>query len=221
MTISEGDCYPRSFAVDTFFPLTGESYSGELFHFYVKEGTLDNWDMYTLNDNFAHMGDVTVVGNNVAFVGSSVKSLSDKAYKEKEQVFIQIFKPKADLSKKSSYITSGKRTGLSGENGRTKVTDYGVKFLTNTKDIISSPQVVSNGKNKIVVMYEKYNPKTYECIGVYYQVLNKNGKVIKKEKRYSKTALLNYCETPVYSNGYAYWVYSAEDGKIRICSIKI
>ena len=220
---SEGDCYSRAFTIDAALPSTGELYTSDIFHFWVSPGTYSNWDMFTLNDNFAHIGDLAnVTSDTVAFVGTSVKSLNSKALKENEQLFIQIFNPTADLTKASSYITKGKRSGLSGPDGTDKVKNYGVKFLTNTKScLIRYPQLVSNGKNKLIVLYEKYSYKTGKYKGVYYQVLNNSGKVIKKETFYSKDVYLNHCETPIYTNGQVNWISNNEKGNIVICSLKV
>lgn len=212
---SEGDCYSRAFTVSAVAdPASGENTDSDIFHFWVKKGTLENWDMYTLNDNFAHMGGLVKAGENTAaLVGTSAKSLNAKAASENEQLFIQIFDPSKDLSSPSAYVTSGKRAGYSGGNGDEKVTDYGVKWLTGYSDkyTVSHPQAVADGKGNIVILYELEKSGKYQ--GVYYMALDAKGKVIKKKTRYSATAHLNPCETPVCSNGTVYWTGNQTTGK--------
>lgn len=209
---SEGDCYPRAFSVN-YVAMDGsgamtKNEEAEIFHFWVKKGALDEYDMYVVNDNYAHMGGLANVDDQtVCLVGSSVKSLNKKADSESEQIFIQIFDPTKNMKTAGAYVTNGKRSGLSGGNGTEQVTDYGVKWLTNTgKNVrISEPQVVSDGKGTIVVLFEQTSLKTYKYQGVYYIVLDKNGKVVQKKQKYSATATLNACEMPVFVNGTVYW----------------
>jgi hypothetical protein len=209
---SEGDCYPRAFSIDYMTADGTVANSGDIFHFWVQKGTLDNYNMYTLNNNFAHMGGLAAVTDTrVCLVGTSAKSLNSKASSQTEQVFIQIFDPTQDLSQKSAYVTSGTRSGLSGGNGDQDVTDYGVKWLTSgTSSYYENPQVVSDGNGTIVVLFEQYSSKNSSYQGVYYIVLNKNGKVISKKQKYSSTAHLNPCEMPVYTNGTIYWTANQE-----------
>ncbi|MCM1333500.1 MAG: hypothetical protein NC084_03260 [Bacteroides sp.] len=199
--VSEGDGYDRAFttwAVHTKNNAATSTNEGNIFHFWVEKGTFDRWDMFTLNDNFAHMGGLAAVGDKVALVATSAKSMNKNAEDENEQLFIQIFDPFKDLSKSGAYVTEGKRSGKSGKNGDESATDYGVKWLTNYKDqTIANPQVVATDDGKIVVLYEK--TESYEYKGVYYIVLNEKGKVIQKAKRFSADARLNPCVMPVYS----------------------
>lgn len=219
---SEGDCYNRAFTIGTPAASNKENAS-DIFHFWVKKGTLDKYNMGILNNNFAHMGGLASVNNKyVAFVGTSAKSLNSNAADENEQLFIQIFDPSANLGKASSYVTSGTRSGLSGGNGDENVTDYGIKWLTNYKKVkIRHPQVVATDSGKIVVLYEKYARDYY---GVYYIVLDSKGEVIQKSQLFSKTARLNPCEMPVYVNGRVYWAgNNKSDGNknVHIFSIEI
>lgn len=221
----EGDCYDRAFTITITDPSKKTSIDKNIFHFWVKQGTLDAYDMYTLNNNFAHMGGLAQVDSTrVAFVGTSVKALSSKALNQNEQLFIQIFNPSKDLSKKSAYITKGTRSGYSGPNGMDKVKNYGVKWLTNfdKSTTISHPQVVSNGKGTIIILFEKYVNGVYK--GVYYMKLNKNGAIKKKITCLSSTAYLNPCRMPVYSKGKVYWtanMYNDSGQKVYIFSLKI
>lgn len=235
---SEGDCFDRAFAVwavDTKNNSASSSNKANIFHFWVKKGAFDRYDMYEVNENFAHMGGICAVGKDkAALVGTSAKSLNSNAKKENEQLFIQIFDPFSDLTKKSSYVTSGTRSGTSGSNGDESVTNYGVQWLTKYKDqSISNPQVVSTDDGKIVVLYEKtkteekksgsYTYTKKEYMGVYYIVLNSKGKVLQKAKRFSASARLNPCEMPVFTkDGICWAANTANDTKnIYVYNLKI
>lgn len=221
---SEGDCYSRAFTVSVVAdPVSGENTNSDIFHFWVKKNALNNWDMQALNNNFAHMGGlVKAEENTAALVGTSAKSLSSKAASEKEQLFIQIFDPSKDLSQPSAYVTSEKRSGYSGANGDEKVTDYGVKWLTgySGKYTITHPQAAADENGNIAILYELEKSEKYQ--GVYYMVLDSEGKIIKKKTRYSATARLNPCEMPVCSGGTVYWTGNKTKGnKMYVYSLKI
>lgn len=219
---SEGDCYERAFTINT-DSLNNSGIEKQVFHFWVSKGAFDRYDMFEVNDNFAHMGGLANLDDNVvALVGTSVKSLNSDAYNETEQLFIQVFDPDTKSTDASTYKTTGKRTGLGGKNGDEKVTDYGVKWLTNFGEnvTISNPQVVAvNGK--AVVLFEKY--ENYKFVGTYYMVVKKNGKISKKATLYSKEAHLNPCTMPVYTNGKVQWVGNKEgsDKAIFIFGISV
>jgi hypothetical protein len=201
---SEGDCYDRAFTISK-GSTDGAATSDDIFHFWVKKDTLTNWDMFTLNNNFAHMGGIASTGSgSAALVATSAKSLSKKATTQNEQLFIQIFNPDGNMNKESNYVTTGKRSGKSGGNGDESVTDYGVKWLTSygKNTTISNPQVVASGNNYIV-LYEL--DKNGKYAGVYYMVVSSNGKILRKATCFSKTAELNPCRMPVYANGYVCW----------------
>lgn len=221
----EGDCYDRAFTITVADISQNTSTEGNIFHFWVKKGTFDKYDMFTLNNNFAHMGGLAQVDSTrVAFVGTSAKALSSKAQNQNEQIFIQIFTPSKDLSKKSAYVTKGTRSGYSGPNGTEKVTDYGVKWLTkfDKNTAIAHPQVVSDGKGTIIVLFEKYVNGSYK--GVYYMKLDKSGKVKKSAARLSSNGRLNPSRMPVYSKGKVYWTankYDDSQGKVYIFALKI
>lgn len=221
---SEGDCYSRAFTVSMVAdPVSGENTNSDIFHFWVKKNALNNWDMQAMNNNFAHMGGLVKAGENTAaLVGTSAKSLSSKAASEKEQLFIQIFDPSKDLSQPSAYVTSEKRSGYSGANGDEKVTDYGVKWLTgySGKYTITHPQAAADENGNIAILYELEKSEKYQ--GVYYMVLDSEGKIIKKKTRYSATARLNPCEMPVCSGGTVYWTGNKTKGnKMYVYSLKI
>lgn len=224
--VSEGDGYNRAFTITTIADMSSRSnLTGDIFHFWVKKGTLDKWDMSTLNNNFAHMGGLAAVSDSlVAFVGSSAKSLTSKAASENEQLFIQIFDPLKELDSGYAYVTSGTRSGYSGANGDQAVTNYGVKWLTSysNKYSISHPQVVSDGNGNIVILYELYASDAYK--GVYYMVVDQKGKITTKKTKYSATAMLNPCEMPICSNKTIYWTANkdkASKDTMYIYSLKI
>lgn len=213
----EGDCYNRAFTVTTTDVVSGRSTEKDIFHFWVKKNTLDNWDMFTLNDNFAHMGGLAMVDDtNAALAGSSVKALNLDAKNQTEQLFIQIFNPKKDLSSESSYVTTGVRTGVSGPNGNEKMTDYGVKWLSDfgVETTISRPQVVSDQKGIIVILFEKYINDNYK--GVFCIKLNSDGAIQKDVACLSANANLNPCRMPVYSGGNIYWTANKNQKKDKI-----
>ena len=194
--------------------MTGDCISRNIFDFWVKKGTLDRWDMHTLNNNFAHMGGIaTSKNNNVAFVGTSVKALNSKATKQTEQLFIQIFDPDKDLRKASGYVTTGVRSGYSGSNGDIKVKNYGVKWLTNfsKKYKIKNPQVIATDDERYVVLFEK--EKNYNYQGIYCIILDSTGKIQTKMTKISSSAHLNHAEMPIYIKGNIYWVSNIESDK--------
>ena len=223
--MSQGDCYSIAFTYTGWQPSENPT-SSDIFHFWVSKDALNNWDMWTLNNTFADIGDMSDLGNgNISFVGASVKALSSKAANQNEQLFIQIFDPTADLSKAAAYKTSGKRSGTGGPNGDEKVTDYGVKWLTSYSDkTIIYPQAVSDGKGNTIILFELFGRYDYSYKGVYYCKVDKNGKVTKKIARCSKDAYLNPCETPVYTNGRVYWTgnkYGDQKNEMYVYSFKL
>lgn len=221
--MSEGDCYDRAFTFSAVDLSSNTSVETPIFDFWVKKGTFDSYNMYILNNNFAHIGDICALNNGtVSFVASSVKSLSNKALKQREQLFVQIFNPKEDLVTETAYITTGKRSGIAGKNGDEKKLNYGVKWLTSYKSgSISNPQAVTDGKGNTIILFERYD-KNYKYLGVYCIVVDVNGNVVKEASHISKTAYLNSCETPVYSNGNVYWCENtAKDNKLFVYKFKI
>ncbi len=220
---SEGDCYSRAFTISKPNYLENEGVLEEdIFHFWVKKNTLAKYDMATLNDNFAHMGDLVIVGDNAALVATSVKALSSKASSQTEQLFIQIFDPTKELDEESAYVTSGTRSGKSGPNGTINVTDYGVKWLTSysKKYEISNPQAVADEDGNIVILYELY--KSYRYLGVYYMRLDAEGQIVTPSKKYSAEAKLNPCETPVCTGGRVWWTANKTKGnKMYIYSLAV
>jgi len=205
--VSEGDCYNRAFTLSHLDIENNQHTDADIFHFWVKKGTLDSYNMYILNDNFAHIGDINDLRNGTAsFVSTSVHSLSKAAAKENEQLFIQIFDPQAVRTGTSSgYVTSSSRSGLSGPNGNETVSDYGIKWLTNYSDkTIIHPQAVTDGNGNTIILYELYD-KTKGYKGVYSMTVNEKGDVIKKATRLASNAMLNPCRAPIYADGAVWW----------------
>ena len=169
--------------------------------------------MYEVNDNFARMGGIATGDvHNAAMVAISAPSLNSKAKKENQQLFIQIFDPNADLTTAESYITSSTRSGLSGKNGDEKVTDYGVKWLTNYDKTytIENPQVVATDAGNYVILFERYKKYSYQ--GVYAIVVDAKGNVIQKTKKLASSAYLNPSRMPVYSKGKVWWAGNKTKG---------
>ena len=119
---SEGDCYPRAFTIDyvsgsadtsdDYFADHSGHITNDIFHFWVRPNALNDWNMYDVNDNFAHIGDlVNINDERAAFIGTSATKLDSTAKKEKEQLFIQIFNPTVDLSSGTGFFTSGVEVG--------------------------------------------------------------------------------------------------------------
>lgn len=218
---SEGDCYDRAFTISSYVNSSNTDNSKNSFHFWVPKGTFDDYDMLVLNNNFAHMGAIVNVNDKYgALVGTSVKSLNSDAKKENEQLFIQIFDPSKSLNSSSAYVTSGTRSGVSGPNGDEKVTNYGVKWLTDvgSKVKISNPQAVATKKGNIVILYEKRTSGKY--YGVYYMVVNSKGEVTKKETKFTSKGHLNPCTMPVYANGKVCWAGN-KTGSKTVCIYSI
>lgn len=214
--VSEGDGYDRAFTVSVVENMaTGKVQTKNCFDFWVRQGASKN--MAVLNDNFARLGDLVTLGKNkVALVAASAQSLDQKAASETEQIFIQIFNPVKDLRKAGAYVTSGTRSGLAGMNGKLKVKNYGVQWLTSLSDkcTIEHPQAVPDGKGNTIILYElkKRSNEWNYYYGVWYFMVDANGNKITPIKNFSYSACLNPCETPVYKDGTVYWVSNEAPG---------
>ena len=225
---SEGDCYDRAFTISVADPAKALSsdywgyncYSWNIFNFWVSEGTFDKYDMWTLNNNFAHMGGLAVDSNNhVAFVSTSAKSMNENAVNENEQLFIQIFVPNDDGT--INFITQGTRSGLSGPNGNESKTDYGVQWLTDysSEYTIKNPQIVYDESGHYYILFELYQGNNY--LGVYYTILDENGSALSEVKLLSSDAYLNPSEMPVYSDGCIFWMGNNRNDNSHLYIYKI
>ena len=183
-----------------------------IFNFYMMK------DSSKGNENYAHAGDIAIADKtHAALAGTSAKSMTKAAAKQVERLFIQVFDPSMDLNDKNAYYITGKGTTRKGttsgyENGiasqAVPETDYGIKWLTNGKFYVEHPQMTVDSKGRFIVLYEKYKEKTktYDGYqGVYCTILDKNGNMLQKAKRVSKTAKLNACETPICIGTSVYW----------------
>lgn len=206
---SEGDCFNRTFTISVPDLINGKCKNWDVFNFWVEDGTYDRYDMWVLNNNFAHMGGLAVgKDNQVAFVSSSVKSMNENARTEKEQLFIQIFEVQPD--KTLHYVTDGIREGVAGPNGRTPATDQGVQWLTDDAGhSVDNAQIVSDSEGNYHILFEVYNGtgrSKNNYLGVYYTVLDGNGKTLSEVHQISSEAYLNRYEMPVYADGTILWV---------------
>ncbi len=209
---SEGDCYDRAFVV-TSVNEKKETQSDAVFHFGIKPDTLNNSDVYTLNNNFAHLGDIAVSKSGKAVLAAtSARSMSEAAQDEPEDIFVQIFDSKKKLSSAKAYVKGETRKGLSGGNGDIPCTDHGVIWLTNLKNSekIGSLHCVITENDLVVLLYEKYDEKgTY--LGVYYTILDLDGNVRHPETCYWERARLSRSETPYCSGNALWWIGNAEE----------
>ena len=207
--MSEGDCFDRAFTsyyIDQIHDEYPFIHRSNIFDFWVRDGAYDDYDMADLNENFAHMGGLALLPDEkIVFAAQSARSLNDGAKSEKEDIFIQIFDPKKDLNTVEAYTTTGIRSGLSGPNGRTNVTNYGVKWLTSIEsdEEISDVQIVATKDGESVILYQMTKGGIY--MGIYYIVLDEDGNV-KRSGLYNADAMLNPCVMPVYSEGKICWL---------------
>ncbi len=212
LLVSEGDCYDRAFVVTK----VNKKYNTEstpVFHFGIKPDTLNNTDISALNNNFAHLGDIAVLGNGKAVLAAtSARSMKEKAEDEPEDVFVQIFNPKKDLSSSKAYVKGKKRKGLTGGNGDIPCTDYGVKWITKLQknEKISSLHCVVTDDDTIVLLYEKTNENGgFE--GVFFTLLDEKGNVIHEETPFWNRARLPRSESPVCSGNKIWWIGNAKE----------
>lgn len=205
-----GDAYYRGFVVTT---SSGEDL---LFNFYLEPNA--NYNMYIVNTTFAQLGNLAETSEGVVLVGASAKSIGKAAKSEKQNLFIQIFDPHADVTP-SKFIGGVKREGKTSmdiyDNSNTpltKVTDYGVHWLTNytDKDVIA-PQVVE-ADNRLVILWATKKDS-------FYMILSQNGEVIQPETSLKRVPLNSY-ERPVYYKGTVYWM-AIKDGVLKEYSLKV
>lgn len=212
LLVSEGDCYDRAFVV-TNVDKKYNTKSNAVFHFGIKPDALNNTEIYTLNNNFAHLGDLAMLGNGKAVLAAtSARSMKKKAENEPEDIFVQIFNPKKDLSSSKAYVKGKKRKGLSGGNGDISCTDYGVKWITKLQknEKVSSLHCLVTDDDTIVLLYEKTNENGgYE--GVFYTLLDAKGNVILEETPFWSRARLPRGESPICSGNKIWWIGNAKE----------
>jgi len=228
---NHGDAYSRAFVIDRMTKVADEKTgkplytlnlpSLDVFNFYLQANA--NYDMYVVNKTFAQLGGLVETSKGVALVGASAKSISEAAKKEKQNLFVQIFDPLAEEVSKSMFVGGSTRSGAtsfdindSQNSPLTKVTDYGVRWLTNNTEVdVTAPQVVV-ADDRIVILWSEtknYKPQAY------YMVLSASGEILTP-----KTSLgiwqLNSYEMPIYHDGAIQWAYAA-NRSVRVVSIKI
>lgn len=220
--MSEGDAYNRAFTLDFLDRAEQQLINADIFHFWLPKNSSDN--MFVVNNNFAHIGDLTDLSNGyAAFVGTSAKAMTKKANNQPENVFIQIFDPKKDLNTPDAYRTAGERSGTTGLSGTEEATDYGVLWLTSGKNYhYRRAQAASDETGNTIVLYERYGNDGFTYDGIFCSVVGADGNVLAKSKLLSSSARLNPCETPVYADGFVWWAgNSTADNAVYIYRVKI
>lgn len=202
---SLGDCFPRAFTTT----LTNErkvQNKLETFHFWVEPGAYDDYNMFLMNNTRARLGNIFETPDGAALVAASARSLSEHADSEPYDVFIQIFDPAARSVNASTFTTSGTRSGLAGNNGDTRTTDYGVQWLTDlegtgrTAEVV---QAVNVGQDKIAVLFELAQYNRHDSTWLI--LLNSDGSIL-QEPIDLGSVYLNIDEDPVYAQGAIQWV---------------
>jgi hypothetical protein len=228
---NHGDAYGRGFIIDKLQKEMYVDYENlvyaskyptfNIFNFYLEANA--NYNMWIVNETFAQLGGLAETSAGVVLVGASAKSISEAAKTEKQNLFIQIFDPLAEQLSASAFVGGTARSGATSfdindnENAPlTKVTDYGVIWLTNYTDKhVIAPQVVV-ADDRIVILWTAENSKsTPES---FYMVLSARGDVITPATSLGSMKLNSY-EMPIYHNGLVYWAYT-HNGKLRVASIK-
>ena len=210
----QGDAYDRGFII------TYDNREKNIFNFYLPQNS--NYNMSIVNKTFAQMGNLLETDKGVVLVAASAKSISESAKKEKQNLFIQIFNPKAAKVDEKMFVGGVKRSGATSfdindnqNKPLTPVTDYGVHWITNYTDAdVVAPHAVVAG-DKIVILWN--NSKTYEA---YYTILASDGAVIVPPTSLGKDVILNSMEEPIYHNGKVYWV-ATQNGKIKVMSMSV
>jgi hypothetical protein len=201
--VSKGDCFNRGF-VFGIADGSGKVNEMKTFAFWVDKNAYSNSEMSKLNKTYAELGDIAVTDEgNIALLGISAPSLSSSAKTEVGQLFIQIFNPSGDPTKSSTYITTGTRSGLAGNNGNESVTNYGVKWLTNSKTSYPyNAKMLSLSNGNLALLYEQYSVKEKKFEGSYYMVLSSSGEAVTKPTLVGTDIYLpKYEELVLDSNG--------------------
>lgn len=191
-----GDAYPRAFLV-----VGPDNKENEVFHFYCDKKAWDDYNMWVVNVTHAHMGDLVDTPSGMFLVCSSVKAGTEDGYKTQPQnIFI---------------VSADGKVKLSGGVSRTvddcgnKVVDKGVKWLTdyNGSRGIYAVHAVPTDDGKIVVLYSVYDENNYSFKSYYMQLDSKGN--IWQRPTLIPDAMVTPCETPLYKDGYLYWVGDA------------
>lgn len=207
---NHGDAYDRGFVV------ASNLGNQLLFHFYLEPNA--NYDMYIVNKTFAQLGNLAETRKGIALVGASAKSIGEAAKNEKQNLFIQIFNP-SEKNSASSYIGGTERQGETSmdindnsNTSLTKVTDYGVNWLTQyTKTDVIAPQVVA-ADNRLVILWTTEKDS-------FYMLLSEDGTIIKPATSLKGLPLNSY-ERPLFYDNAVYWV-GVKEGKLKVYSLKI
>ena len=213
---SHGDAYARGFRVNG----SNGRYNAAneiLFHFYLEANA--NYDMRIVNRTFAQLGGLAETSAGVALVGASAKSISEAAKTEKQNLFVQIFNPRATTVSSAMFVGGTTRSGATSfdinDNSNTPltpVTDYGVRWLTDYTDTdVIAPQVVT-ANDRLVILFSTQDD-------TFYMVLSASGDVL-----IPVTSLggipLNSFEQPIYHNGAVYWA-AVENGRLKVSVLEI
>ena len=206
-----GDAYGRGFVI------TSNESEKLLFRFYLQSNA--NYNMYIVNRTFAQLGNLAETSKGVVLVGASVKSISENAEKEKQNLFMQIFDPTAREVSPSIFLGGETRNGATStdinDNSNsplTPVTDYGVHWLTDYTDMHAvAPQVVE-ADDRLVILWSTEED-------TFYMVLSADGGVLTPASSLGRMPL-NSFERPVYHDGVISWA-AVMEGRLRVWSIKI
>lgn len=212
----QGDAYDRGFII------TSASLAKNIFHYYLQANA--NYNMGIVNKTFAQLGGLLETSSGVVLVGASVKSLSEKAKEEKQNLFVQIFDPKEKSISKSMFVGGIERSGATSfdindnqNSPLTSVTDYGVHWLTNNidRDVVTPHSVVAD--NYIIILWNEESEGVTEA---FYIMLTPNGNIVKPATSLGRNIQLNPTEKPIYHDGKVYWA-SAYNGKITVQNIDV
>lgn len=175
---NHGDAYPRGFTV-------GEG-SECYFHFY---GDLGN--TYT----YSQLGDLCEVNNNIMYVGSAPKSMTDKCKTEPANIFVQL------ASNSNNLPSSVSRYGTSCNES---CTDNGIVWLTDYDDDNSAcnPKLIKLSETRIVLLWEKFSKGKY--YDTYYLVIDNNGYKVSDIISLNGERLSTF-ETPVLLGNTVVW----------------
>lgn len=211
-----GDCYSRGFRVNRVDARYGVDRE-IIFHTYLRANA--GYDMSVVNKTFAQLGGLGETSKGVVLAGASVKALGGDAETQKQNLFVQIFKPSSGEISKDMFVGGSDRKGETAismfDTETTDVTDYGVIWLTDYTDKdVAAPQIVTTD-DRIVLFWNEYDGSEKS----YYMILSESGGVVKKKTSLGEICL-NSFEKPLYYDGKIYWAY-AKSGNIEVKSIDI